>query len=156
MTEAAPGPDRRTLASYPYAVEIPPRFGDMDALRHLNNVALARIYEEARVRFTTAIDLHRLRDPGHRTVVAEVGIRYLLQAYYPGLLTAGMGVLRIGRSSYTYGAALFQDGRCVGLGDTRLVYINVEDGRPRPLPEALRAVLAAHPLACAGHSPASA
>ena len=141
-----PTADPLALASYPFATEIPPRFGDMDALRHLNNVALAGLYEEARVRFTTAVDLRAAFEKGHRPLIGEVTIRYLAQAHYPGVLTAAVGVLRTGRSSYIFAQALFQDGGCVGLCDTTLIYTSTSDGRARPLPEPYRAVLAAHPF----------
>lgn len=148
-----PTPERLDLTAYSYVTEIAPRFGDMDALRHLNNVALAGIYEEGRVRFTTAIGIHEAREQGCRPVIGELTIRYLVQAHYPAMLTAGIGVLRIGRSSYAFAQALFQDGRCVGLCDTTLVYTGAEDGRARPLPDAFRAVLAAHPLGPRSASP---
>jgi len=36
-------PARRTLAAYPWSVEIQTRFGDMDFNAHLNNVAVAQL-----------------------------------------------------------------------------------------------------------------
>ena len=36
-----PSAERLRLSTYPFTTEIEPRFGDMDSLHHLNNVALA-------------------------------------------------------------------------------------------------------------------
>ena len=140
--------DTRRLdpAADPVSTEVQTRFGDMDALRHLNNVALAGIYDDARVRFGATIDLTASRDRGHRIVVGEVTIRYLAEGRYPDPVTATAGVSRIGSSSYTLAQALFQDGRCISTCDTVFVYIKPDEGRSRPLPDSLRQVLAAHAL----------
>ena len=112
----------------------------MDALRHLNNVALASIYEEARLRFTSTFNHGPVGDELARPVLAEVTIRYLAEGRYPGVLTVGVGVLTIGRSSYVIGQALFQDGRCIGIAETVVVW--TEDGRPAPIPDPFRQALA--------------
>ncbi len=132
-------PERLVLASYPYHTTIEPRFGDVDALRHLNNVALAGIFEEARLRFSAGFRHHPAGEGNERPMLAEATIRYLAQGHYPGTLTAGVGVLRVGRSSYAIGQALFQNDRCIGTADIVIVY--TADGRPHPLPERFRAAL---------------
>ncbi len=140
-----PSPDRLQLELYPFRMEIAPRFGDMDPLRHLNNVALAGMYEEGRVRFGSALYPLRLQGRGYRLVIAEVSIRYLAESHYPAPLTIGVGVLRIGGAAHTLGQGLFQGGRCVGVCDTVLVH--TAEGRPSPIPDALRATLTDNLLA---------
>ena len=124
-------------AAYPVMLEVQTRFGDLDPLRHLNNVALARIYEEGRVR------LHdRLRgafEADARVVVARVAIDYLGEGHYPQPLQLGTGVLRVGAASYTVGQGLFQDGRAIGVAETVIVY--TAQGRSRRLPDGVRAAL---------------
>lgn len=134
-----PPPERLRLDSYRFTTTLEPRFGDMDALRHLNNVALAGIHEEARLRFTATFRHTPAGEGGQRPVLAEVTVRYLAEGRYPGTLTAGVGTLHIGRSSYRVGQALFQAGRCIGLADTIVVW--TADGRPAPLPDHFRAAL---------------
>ena len=151
---AGPPKDRLDPASYPISIEVQTRFGDMDALRHLNNVALASIYDDARVRFGATVDLTGARERGHRIVVGEVTICYLSEGQYPEPLTVTAGVSRIGASSYTLAQALFQGGRCIGTCDAVFVYIKPEEGRSRPLPETLRQVLAAHALKGSDADPA--
>ncbi len=144
---AKPSPERLLAATYPWSVDVPPRFGDLDPLRHLNNAALARFYEDGRVRFIDAIGARAAIEPGHGFVVAEVAIQYLAEGRYPDVVTVGSGVLRLGRSSFSTGHALFQYGVCIGTCETTLVHVHRKEGGARPLPEALRAALAAHALA---------
>ena len=141
-----PSPERLSLATYPALRRMEPRFGDMDSLRHLNNVAIARLYEDARVRFTNDIGTREAFEPRHGLLVAEVTIHYLLEGGYPDELTLGSGVLDVGRSAFVIAQGLFQRGRCIGTAETALVYVHRAEGGARPLPDEVRALLDAHRL----------
>lgn len=41
-------PQRLLLDNYSFQITIPTRFADLDTLRHVNNVAIASLYEESR------------------------------------------------------------------------------------------------------------
>ena len=134
-----PEPARLALDTYPFATSIEPRFGDMDVQGHLNNVALARLYEEGRVRFAATFGGALTRDRSGRPMLAEVRIRYLAEGRYPGVLTAAAGVQKVGRSSYVFAQALFQNDRCIGIAETVVVW--TVDARPAPIPDNLRTAL---------------
>jgi acyl-CoA thioester hydrolase len=55
---------------------------------------------------------------------------------YPGTLDIGVGVLRIGNSSYTYGMAMFQEGLCVSVSEAVLVFADASG--PARLPDEYR------------------
>lgn len=125
----------RALESYPLVTTITPRYGDLDPLRHLNNVAQAGYYEEG------VMVLHRQalagipREAGNG-VILQVTLRFLAEGRYPEPLQLGGGVRRIGNTSYEFAQALFQAGRCVSVCDTVAVYML--DGRAAPVPEKYR------------------
>ena len=133
-----PRPDAARLApeTYHYAFEMPPRFGDLDPLRHLNNAALARFYEEGRVRYLNQLGLRQVLEREHGFVVGEVTIRYLAEGRWPDIVTVASAVLHVGRSSFTIAQALFQLGRCIGTGEGTLVHVHRKEGGSRPLGEA--------------------
>lgn len=155
MQRHEPDPARRHAAAYPFVREIPARFGDMDLQMHLNNVAIASYYEDARATMNMRLfgaDLFaRKRD--FRFVVLESRIRYLHEAPYPGTYRVGVAVTRIGTSSCVYGMGLFIDDVCVGLCDTILV--NMTDAGPTAIPDDRRARLAAHGLRADAARPTS-
>jgi acyl-CoA thioester hydrolase len=126
-------PDR-----YPLKVRILARYADVDPLWHINNVAVAQYYEEARVSATMMVmGGKRIPSPtGERILIAHQSIDYLREATYPGALEIGIGVLRIGRSSYRYGMAMFQDGACVSVSEAVLVYADAHG--PAALPAEYR------------------
>lgn len=122
-------PDR-----YPLKVRILARYADVDPLWHINNVAVAQYYEEARVSASMMMmgGRHVAGAGGERILIAHQSIDYLREGTYPGALEVGVGVLRIGRSSYRYGMAMFQDGACISVSEAVLVYADAHG--PAALP----------------------
>lgn len=116
-------PARLSLEHYPCIAEVGTRYADLDPQAHINNVAVAAIYEEGRsqfLRWLTANAETELEPP--RRLIAEVRIRYLAQIYYPSQLCVAAGILGIGQRSYRIGQAIFQNGQCAGLCDTVIVH----------------------------------
>ena len=111
-------------AHYPIKVRILARFADVDPLWHVNNVAIAQYYEEARVAASREMqEGMRFADPSaQRVLIAHQSIDYLREASYPGELEIGVGVLRIGNSSYTFGMGMFQHGECASVSDAVMVF----------------------------------
>jgi acyl-CoA thioester hydrolase len=139
-------PQRQVAATYPAHIDLPTRFGDMDANFHLNNVAIAQLFEEARVQFNSG-SAKLLGGTRPRFMVAHVGIDYVAEAHYPGLVAIHLGVAHIGSSSFTMAMAAFQQDRCFALCNSVLV-MRAPEGGPAPLPPPLRERLEAHRLAC--------
>ena len=129
---------RQKRSAYPYFRRVIARFSDMDAEGHLNNVALASFYEDGRVSFLRELTgIHRT----FRFVIANLDISYLAEAHYPGDYDVGLGVSKIGNTSFGLGGALFNGERCVGVCDTTQVVVG--DKGPLPIPTPLRESLMA-------------
>ncbi|WP_164156809.1 acyl-CoA thioesterase [Sandarakinorhabdus rubra] len=137
-------PARRDKTAYPASLTLETRFADMDVNGHLNNVAIARLFEETRVRFNRG---HAAPAGQRRSsfVVARVAIDYLAEGNYPAPVTVTYAIARIGSSSFTVAMAAFQDEQCIALCDSVLVHRDPETG-PAPIPPALRTRLEAHAL----------
>jgi acyl-CoA thioester hydrolase len=135
-------PFRLDPERYPLKVRILARYADVDPLWHINNVAVAQYYEEARVSASMMMmgGKHFAGAGGERILIAHQSIDYLREGTYPGALEVGVGVLRIGRSSYRYGMAMFQDGACISVSEAVLVYADAHG--PAALPDDYRQRLA--------------
>ncbi len=73
---------------------------------------------------------------GERILIAHQSIDYLHEASYPGALEVGVGVLRIGNSSYQFGMGMFQHGLCVSVSDAVMVF--ADKNGPARLPDKYR------------------
>lgn len=131
---------RLDAAAYPRCLTLHPRYGDMDVNAHLNNVAIARLFEEARVQTLSALRGQPVGsgDPSSMMIV-HVGIDYLLEGTYPEPIDAGLAVTEIGRTSFRLGLALFQRAQAIALADCAMVHL--EERRPGAIGPALRAAL---------------
>lgn len=131
-----PNPRRLDLGVYPHRFQVATRFSDVDPQWHLNNVRLMEYYQEARVLFHNALkkEFDITRAEGTRTLVAHMSVDYLDEVRYPGEVTLGVGVLRIGTTSYSLGLGLFQNDRCAGIAVAVLVHANQSGTAPLPGP----------------------
>lgn len=136
---------RRVAGNYPWSVTLDTRFADMDVNGHLNNVAIARLFEEARIRFNTGPMTAAALAARPRYLVAHVAIDYLGEGRYPEPVTMTHAVGPIGRTSFRCLMGMFQAGACIALADCVLVHRG--DAGPAPLPAELRARLEAFELA---------
>lgn len=125
---------------YAFATEIQTRYRDEDMLRHVNNMAIAGYYDEARNRFSQAIFKAAGDLTGTRLVNVENTVNFLAEVYHPDTVTVGSGILSLSTSAYVIGQALFQKGHCVGTCSTVFVRASRSRGTS-PLPDNLRAAL---------------
>ncbi|GAB1257400.1 thioesterase family protein [Aurantivibrio plasticivorans] len=134
---------QHSLDFYPFKVELPIRYEDLDTQGHVNNVSIAGLYQESRVQCHREIfrDLRKQpwNGPVLSKVLAEMRISYLREVHFPHAVTIGVGISRIGNSSYTMSSAMFQLGSCVGTSDATLVYVS--EGKAYPIPTDARSIL---------------
>ncbi|MEM9601025.1 MAG: hotdog domain-containing protein, partial [Pseudomonadota bacterium] len=105
-----------------------------------NNVAMAAMFEDARVRFNHPMRDHFQTDQ-IRTLVAGQTLNYLNECYLRPDLTFRLGIGHIGSTSWVMQAAAWQGERPVLLAMATLV--STQDGRPCSVPEGLRDMLEA-------------
>jgi acyl-CoA thioester hydrolase len=132
------------LTRYPFHLVITTRFADVDPNRHINNVALAAAFEDARYRFDVSRHFHEAMGD-YRVMIAANHIDYVGEATYPEPLDMHVGTFELGRSSWQLACLATQNGRPCAFARATLVAIL--GGRPAPLPDAFRAALAAARLA---------
>ncbi|MHA3024642.1 acyl-CoA thioesterase [Mycobacterium sp. BMJ-28] len=141
-----PHPARLSKALYPVTGVAIARYGDMDANGHLNNLALESLHENARAEFNERVfpGLYRPDTRTMRLVTVNNVVHFLAEVHWPVTIETGLGIGRIGRTSFVSCTALFVGDSCVGLCDTVLVML--DDDGPTPIPNAARDLLTANLL----------
>lgn len=137
---ARPDPALLDLARYPFSHQITTRFADIDPNQHLNNVALAAMMEDARVRFNLVLG-SAVKIGGRQAMIASVAMEYLSQGHFPDPVTVHCAIERVGNSSWTVIQVLAQHDRPVAFA--RSVLVAITDDRPVPMTEDTRTGLAA-------------
>ena len=129
--------DLPNLADFPARTTEILRFGDTDALGHVNNAVVATMYEGGRIGALSAVPQH----PGCSVVIVRLVIDFRGELLWPGTVEVGTRLTKIGTSSLTFTQALFQKGRCVSTSESVLVYFDMQTRKAMPLSEDVRAVL---------------
>lgn len=76
---------------------MPVRWGDLDALNHVNNTVYFRFFEEARVQLFAMAGIVLPSSRG--SVLAHASCDFLRPLTYPATVVVSLVVLRVGRSS---------------------------------------------------------
>ena len=118
------------------------RFGDLDAMRHLNNVAFLQFFESARIAYiTTVVPSHRPAEPEDDwgLIFAECHINYRAPAFFDEEIRTNVRPSHLRRSSVRIEFLMEStaDGRTLAEGWGALVGYDYVAGRACPLPEVL-------------------
>ncbi|MCU7553571.1 acyl-CoA thioesterase [Alteromonas sp. ASW11-19] len=132
-----------SLQDYPYQITLATRWQDNDAYGHINNVAYYSFFDTAINRFLIeqgGLDVQRGQVVAY---VVSSQCQYLAPASYPEAMHVGMRVVKIGRSSVTYGLAVYAgDGqRRVAHGLVVQVFVNRQTDQAVPLPVKVQTAL---------------
>jgi acyl-CoA thioester hydrolase len=120
------------------------RFGDLDAMQHMNNVEFLRFFETAR------IDYIRQLSPEHAPtqrrefgfIFAECHIAYRAPAFFDDAIRTYVWPSELRRSSLRVAFEMrVDDDRLVADGWGTLVGYDYDAGRAQPIPEAFRELI---------------
>jgi acyl-CoA thioester hydrolase len=119
------------------------RWMDNDAYGHMNNVVHYSLFDTAVNGWLIeqgVLDIHRGDQIG---LVVETGCRYFAEMAFPDIVTAGIRVARLGRSSVRYEVGLFRNDEqnAAAEGFFIHVYVDSETRKPKPLGAKLRSAL---------------
>lgn len=130
------------LADYSHRIHLAVRWGDMDALGHVNNVKFFTYDEQARLQYFDAIAAIQTDFwQGSGIILAKLGCDFVQQLRYPATLAIGLRISRLGRSSLDTEAAMFEGERLVAVTRGTLVWFDYRQQKPAPVPEAVRELI---------------
>ena len=137
----------QTRADYRHFQSIPTRWMDNDVYGHVNNVHYYSYFDTAVNQFLIergVLDIHCGEVVGY---VVETACSYFQPLAFPDRVDAGIRVAHIGNTSVRYEIGLFRndDAQLAAAGSFTHVYVARGAGKPVPVPvpDAVRAVLAA-------------
>lgn len=125
-------PDGPAPAQLPFRTCEALRFRDMDPLGHVNNSIYATLFEQNRVEFQSQPGGCR-EAAGQTVVLATMTIDFLREMHWPGTVEIGLGVGRLGTSSFDIEQEISRDGALIARGRCTQVLIDSAQRRPVPL-----------------------
>jgi acyl-CoA thioester hydrolase len=120
---------------------IPIRWGDMDAMGHVNNTVYFRYMEQARISWFDALvpAAEAWKDTG--IVIANASCNFKRALNYPGTVEVELSVEPPGGSSVSTFYELKMDGTLYADGAAVVVFIGMANQKPVRIPEGIRSLL---------------
>ncbi|WP_191246290.1 acyl-CoA thioesterase [Amycolatopsis deserti] len=133
------------MTSYPHWQQVPTRWKDNDVYGHVNNVVHYALMDTVINTYLIehgGLDIH---DGGVIGVCVESHCNYHASVAFPEVLSIGLRVAHLGRSSVRYEIGIFREdrGEPVAEGHFVHVFVDHETRRPVPVEGKLRESLAA-------------
>lgn len=126
-----------------HTTRIPVRWGDMDAMGHVNNTVYFRYAEQSRIEWLESMGFFLDAGREEAAVIVNASCTFLLPITYPATVEVRLYAGRPGRSSVPTSYEM----RCVGddvlyaEGAAKVVWFNPATGKSTPLPERIRALV---------------
>ncbi len=128
-----------------FKIDVIPRFGDIDGLKHVNNTVLAVWFEKGRNpifrMFTPNLDLSYEE---WKLILVRTEFDFIGQMYYGKDVEIRTFISRIGNSSFTIGHEAWQDDELKARGSAVLVHYDFINQVPLPITDDIRKNLEEH------------
>ncbi|MBA8841461.1 thioesterase family protein [Ochrobactrum sp. RH2CCR150] len=119
------------------------RWSDNDSYGHMNNVVHYSMFDTAVNSFLIENGALNIKEDAQVFLVVETGCRYHAEMTFPDMVTAGIRVSRLGRSSVRYEIGLFRNDEDTASAEGFFVHVNVDriSRRPTPFGDVVRLLL---------------
>jgi acyl-CoA thioester hydrolase len=130
--------------AYRHFTTITTRWADNDAYGHVNNTVYYEWFDTAVNRWLVGQGLLDIERGDPIGLVVQTGCSYFAPLAFPDDVDAGIAIERLGSSSVTYRIGVFASGAAepAAQGHFTHVYVDRQNRRPSPLPNAWRERLA--------------
>lgn len=123
-----------------HVTHIPVRWGDMDALGHVNNTVYFRYAEQARIDWLVSLDYANQVGADEGLVIVNASCTFFKPITYPATVEVRTLIGKPGRSSLPtyYEMRIAGDPMLYAEGASKIVWWNPNTGKSVPLPEFIR------------------
>lgn len=133
---------RPARSDFSHYTPIVVRWGDMDALGHINNAKFFTYDEQARMEYFSRFDklVPRMWEV-EGLILARLGCDFLQQLHHPATVDMGFRISRFGRSSMETECAVFDGERLVAVLQGVVVWFNYQAQKSALIPDVVKAAI---------------
>lgn len=130
-----------TRADFEHEISIVTRWGDMDALGHINHAKYLTYMENARIDYYASFGFGRMRQEQNPSIIlGGMTIDYIYQLTHPSSLIICHRIDRVGLKSFDFLGAIFQENQdhpaCTGL--FKVISFNYQAQQTVEVPQVIR------------------
>lgn len=125
-----------------HEIQITVRFGETDALGHINNASYFVYLEEARIRFFETMG-YKMDARNWNFILASTKCDFVSQGYFNQILSVKTYVSKIGNKSFQleHEISCMRTKNLIAKANGVMVYFDFDKQRSEPLPESLKGSL---------------
>ncbi len=131
-----------------FVSRVPIRWGDMDAMGHVNNTIYFRYVEQARCEWLDHMNVVVSNQIPYAPVLISAHCEFLLPLTAPGVAVVELSLGKAGRSSIETFFTITKEGpdshdadgqlKLYARGGAKMVWINTQTGKSSQLPDTIR------------------
>ena len=129
------------LAGFPVVIDIPVAWGEMDSLRHVNNIVYFRYFESARIAYFEKLRLWEfMNQTGVGPILASIQCKFKIPLTYPDTVSVGTRIPSIEQDRFVmeYRAVSHKSQAIAAEGEGVVVSYNYRESKKTPLPEEMK------------------
>ena len=129
------------LVGFPVVIDIPVAWGEMDALRHVNNIAYFRYFESARIAYFEKLRFWEfMEQTGIGPILASIQCKFKIPLTYPDTVSVGTRIPRIEQDRFVmeYRAMSHKSQATAAEGEGVIVSYDYRGNKKTQLPEEMK------------------
>jgi acyl-CoA thioester hydrolase len=129
------------LKIYPVVIEVPVAWGEMDALRHVNNIVYFRYFESARMAYFTRLGIwDYMNETGIGPILASTACKFKLPLVYPDTVSVGTRITGVEADRFVmkYVVVSHAHAKVAAEGEGLIVSYDYRALKKAPLPEEIK------------------
>src|SRR4028118_457272 len=129
------------LETFPVLIEIPVAWGEMDSLRHVNNIVYFRYFESARMAYFQRLDIwNYMNETGIGPILASTSCKFKIPLTYPDTVSVGtkISVVEKDRFVMKYVVVSHTHAKLAAEGEGLVVSYDYRALKKAPLPDEIR------------------
>jgi len=128
-----------------FSIKVQPRFGDLDALGHVNNNVPGTWFETGRTSLIKIFDPDLTVDKKNfPLIIAHLDYDFVGQLYLKHEVEIKTWISKIGTKSFTVSHEAWQEGRLCVKGTAVIVHYDFNTEKTTPIPDDKRKILEEH------------
>lgn len=130
----------KSLDDFNIKVVIPIAWGDMDALKHVNNILFFKYFETARIKyFEKAGFIETMEKDSIGPILASISAKFIKPLFYPDTVTVGTRVSAIEPTHFIMEYIIESKSKGIAaLGESKLVAYDYKSLKKTALPDIVR------------------
>ena len=130
----------KSLTDFPVVIKFPIAWGDMDALRHVNNIRFFKYFESARIKFFEEIGLADImHNSAIGPILASISAKFIKPIVYPDTISTGTRITALYENKFTMDHIIESDKvGTAAVGEAFIVILDYENSQKVPIPSSVR------------------